>query len=258
MMPHFFDLCCMRIRTIAWGWAVVVAACGVEDVEPPEWQVVVNGEAPGGHLALEAGDLIAFTADASDDVALERSVVRMAPFSDDFQVVTGEWFPEKEVGLEGRQALVGHNWVVPDSLVGTWRLTAELVDASGQTAVPVTYNLTFSNPFSSAVALDSLLGLPAAALPPVPVAAAGDPLLLVGTVFDADGLNAVRVDLETNGGDVLASWEWPTPGGLVCDLAGAQLSMPSDASTGLHWLRIRVMDGSLTPTHAYVALSIPD
>ena len=73
MMLHFFDLCCMKTRTIAWGWAVLFAACGVEDVEPPAWQVVVNGEAPGGQLFLEAGDLVAFLAE-------DRLVIHNAGF----------------------------------------------------------------------------------------------------------------------------------------------------------------------------------
>ncbi len=238
--------------------AMLLAGCVREDGLPPVWTVVVNGVSVGGMLELEAGDVVTFTADAQDDVELALATMELVPMEQEFEVRTGSWPLSDEEELSGIQALVGRHWVVPDSVVGTLQLRAQLTDAVGQTTDPISFVFKVTNPFTSAVNLDSLNGVPFADLPLVPVVAPGEAVNLVGDVFDADGLNSVRVELEGPDGGVLQSWTWPTPGGLLCLLSDADLTLPENAGAGTYWIRIKSIDGALIPAHSYFPLSIPE
>ncbi len=238
--------------------ALLMTGCVREDVLPPVWTVVVNGVTPGQTLELEAGDVVTFTADAQDDVGLASATMELVPLVEAFEVRTGSWPLVDEQQLSGTHALVGRHWVVPDSVVGTLQLQAQLTDATGQTADPETFTFHVTNPFTSTINLDSLNGVSFANLPPIPTVAPGDAVLMEGNVFDAEGLNSVRVELEGPDGNVLQTWTWPTPGGLLCQLSEADLALPEDATAGTYWVRIKSVDGALIPAHSYFPLSIPE
>lgn len=238
--------------------ALLLVGCVREDVLPPVWTVVVNGVTQGQTLELEAGDVVTFTADAQDDQELGGATMELWPWEEAFEVRTGSWplFDEQE--LSGTQALVGRHWVVPDSVVGTLQLQAQLTDATGQTAYPETFHFKVTNPFTPSIDLVSLNGVSYTNLPPVPLVAPGDAVNMEGDVFDADGLNSVRVELEGPDGTVLQTWTWPTPGGLLCPLSQAALTLPEDAVVGTYYVRIKSVDGALIPAHSYFPLSIPE
>lgn len=244
---------------LAAGAVALSTGCGKEDAAFPTWEVVVNGRAAGAHINLTGGELIAFTAQASDDLALGEATVRLEPrwmhpeLVADFAITTGDWRVEHVRELEGEAALIGLNWQVPDSLVGEWLLFAELSDALGQTTPLQTFHFTFDNPGPAQITIDSLQGTAAQDLPAIPVCAAGMPLDLVGEVFDADGLNAVRLRLTAPDGATLDAWEWDTPGGIACDLAEVDLVVPTTSGCTVH---VEVLDGSLQPAHARFELQI--
>ena len=248
----------MKHGAMVCAAVVALAGCSREDVLPPDWEVVVNGISNGGTLVLEAGDVVTFTADAVDDVELAMATMEVVPLEEAFEVRTGSWPLVDEQELSGTNALVGRHWMVPDSVVGTLQLRAQLVDAVGQTTDPVTFRFEVSNPTTSTVTLDSLNGVPFADLSPLPTAAPGTSIGLVGDVFDAEGLNSVRVELEGPDGEVLQTWTWPTPGGLLCPLSEVDLAFPEMAPSGVYWVRIRSVDGALIPAHSYFPLSIPE
>lgn len=252
------------MKSKTWGWmtaAMVVlgAGCTPEDAAPPAWEVVVNGRLSGAHIELSGGELIAFVGDASDDVELAEAVLRLEPkwmhpeLADGFAVTVGDWQEEHRRELEGTAALVGRNWVVPDSLRGDWALFAELSDALGQTTPVQTVHFTFDNPGPAAFTIDSLQGLATATLPPVPTCQAGLPLNLVGDVFDPDGLNAVSAMLVGADGTVHGTWEWETPGGILCDLAEVDLVVPEATACTVY---LQVLDGSLRSTRARFQIAI--
>lgn len=244
----------LATAAVALGWG-----CGREDAAFPSWEVVVNGRFEGATIALSGGDVLSFTAQATDDLALGEASVRLEPrwmhphLFADFAVTSGDWRMEHVRELEGTDALIGVNWQVPDSVRGDWVLFAELTDEAGQTTPVQTFYFTFDNPGPAQVTIDSLQGVAADALPATPMCAHSEPLGLVGEVFDADGLNAVRVYLTDAGGGVLAEWEWGTPGSIACDLSAVDLIVPEVAECTVH---VQAVDGSLQPAHARFELQI--
>ena len=243
---------------VAMSAAWAVSGCKLEDVDPPSWEVVLNGQTPGTTVEIAGGEVLGFTGDAQDDTALDRAEFEFSLHegAPGFHLFTGNWVRTEAYDLDGEQALVGRNWLVPDSVSGEYVLTVRLFDAVGLSAPETHFTLRISNPAVERVTVDSLNGIAASDWANVPEFAAGDALEWAGQVFDADGLNDVVVTIERNG-EQLSSWTWPTPGGLLCNLGGAPLTFPEDVVAGERLtVHIRSLDGALLPAHAYFSVQI--
>lgn len=233
---------------------VLVTGCQQEDVTPPNWDVVVNGMREGSQVSVAGGQLIAVSAEAYDNEELAIASLRLEPrwmhpeLYADFALTFGDWAEDQITELTRSSALVGRNWLVPDSVRGDWVLTADLQDAAGLSAPTQTFYVRVSNTGLAEIALDSLNGFATGLLPAVPTLTGGEALKLQGEVFDADGLNEVRVSLATPSGFAIEEWVWPAPGGIALDLSEVELTLPTEVEEVV--VHMHVLDGSLQPAHA--------
>lgn len=222
---------------IAVGLVAGLNSCKKDQDEeaPAIGEVRINNELAGEHIHIDAGSTINLSITTRDNDELGQLKIDIHGNSDGHShegddghddhgaLAQGFWEELQIVELGGQEQTVQASYQVPSTVAGEWHLSLRVLDASGNESPERIIELDIDNDDLPVLNLTTVNGLD---YEDMIMVAQGDPITLVGSASDDNGLAHIHIHVEGEDGSELYEMEYDLAGATTFDLSGANFNMP--------------------------------